>query len=47
MWAKRGDVDMIVPMTYALDTIGFQRLAKAWVAASRLGSSFWRCISAG
>jgi len=39
VWAKRGDVDMIVPMTYALNTIRFQRLAKPWVAASKLGSS--------
>ena len=39
VWAKRGDVDMIVPMTYALDTIRFQRLAKPWIAASKLGSS--------
>ncbi len=39
VWAKRGDVDMIVPMTYALDTIRFQRLAQPWIAASKLGSS--------
>jgi uncharacterized lipoprotein YddW (UPF0748 family) len=39
VWAKRGDVDMIVPMTYALDTIRFQRLAQPWVAVSKLGSS--------
>jgi len=27
VWASRGDVDLVVPMTYALDTYRFQRLS--------------------
>ncbi|MBD2532499.1 family 10 glycosylhydrolase [Nostoc flagelliforme FACHB-838] len=36
-WARRGDVDLIVPMTYALDTSRFQRLAQPWIASKQLG----------
>jgi uncharacterized lipoprotein YddW (UPF0748 family) len=39
LWARRGDVDLIVPMTYALDTTRFQRLAHPWIASNQLGSS--------
>lgn len=39
VWASRGDVDMIVPMTYALDTYRFQRLAQPWITSNKLGST--------
>ncbi|BAY77193.1 hypothetical protein NIES25_36530 [Nostoc linckia NIES-25] len=39
IWARRGDVDLIVPMTYALDTSRFQRLAQPWIASKQLGSA--------
>jgi uncharacterized lipoprotein YddW (UPF0748 family) len=39
LWARRGDIDLIVPMTYALDTPRFQRLAQPWIASNQLGSS--------
>jgi uncharacterized lipoprotein YddW (UPF0748 family) len=39
VWARRGDIDLIVPMTYALDTSGFQRLAQPWIASTKLGST--------
>ncbi|MEH2422884.1 MAG: family 10 glycosylhydrolase [Nostoc sp.] len=39
IWARRGDVDLIVPMTYALDTSGFQRLAQPWIASKQLGAT--------
>ncbi|MEH1933963.1 MAG: family 10 glycosylhydrolase [Nostoc sp.] len=38
-WARRGDVDLIVPMTYALDTSSFQRLAQPWIASKQLGAT--------
>lgn len=38
-WARRGDVDLIVPMTYALDTPRFQRLAQPWIASKQLGAT--------
>ncbi|MEH1843533.1 MAG: family 10 glycosylhydrolase [Nostoc sp.] len=38
-WARRGDVDLIVPMTYALETSGFQRLAQPWIASKQLGAT--------
>ncbi|WP_267871185.1 family 10 glycosylhydrolase [Nostoc sp. XA010] len=38
-WARQGDVDLIVPMTYALDTSRFQRLAQPWIASKQLGST--------
>ncbi|MEH2069389.1 MAG: family 10 glycosylhydrolase [Nostoc sp.] len=38
-WARRGDVDLIVPMTYALDTSRFQRLAQPWIASRQLGAT--------
>ncbi|BBD67524.1 hypothetical protein NIES4072_51800 [Nostoc commune NIES-4072] len=38
-WATQGDVDLIVPMTYALDTPRFQRLAQPWIASKQLGST--------
>ncbi|WP_250122978.1 family 10 glycosylhydrolase [Chroococcidiopsis sp. CCMEE 29] len=39
VWANRGDVDLIVPMTYAQDTYRFQRLAQPWIASTKLGSA--------
>jgi uncharacterized lipoprotein YddW (UPF0748 family) len=39
VWAKQGDIDLIVPMTYALDTSRFQQLAQPWIASTQLGSA--------
>ncbi len=39
VWAQRGDVDLIIPMTYALDTYRFQRLAQPWISSIKLGSA--------
>ncbi len=39
VWAMRGDVDLIVPMTYALDTYRFEKLAQPWIISRELGSS--------
>mgnify|MGYP002777025560 CR=1 FL=1 len=39
VWANRGDVDLIVPMTYALDSYRFQRLAQPWITSNNLGSA--------
>ena len=39
VWAKRGDIDLIVPMTYALDTPTFSRLAQPWIVSKKLGST--------
>lgn len=39
VWAMRGDVDLIVPMTYALDTYRFEKLAQPWIVSRELGSS--------
>jgi uncharacterized lipoprotein YddW (UPF0748 family) len=39
VWARRGDIDLIVPMTYALDTPRFQRLAQPWISSQKLGST--------
>ncbi|WP_234300945.1 glycoside hydrolase family 10 protein [Sphaerospermopsis aphanizomenoides] len=39
VWARRGDIDLVVPMTYALDTPRFQRLAEPWIHSTKLGST--------
>ncbi|WP_407900448.1 family 10 glycosylhydrolase [Scytonema sp. NUACC26] len=39
VWAKNGDIDLIVPMTYALETARFERLAQPWIRSSQLGSA--------
>ena len=39
VWARRGDIDLIVPMTYAQDTFRFQKLAQPWIASTQLGST--------
>jgi uncharacterized lipoprotein YddW (UPF0748 family) len=39
VWARRGDVDLIVPMSYAMDTNRLQRLAGPWLESdAELGS---------
>jgi uncharacterized lipoprotein YddW (UPF0748 family) len=39
VWARQGDVDLIVPMSYAMDTNRLQRLAGPWLEAdANLGS---------
>ncbi|MBW4509813.1 MAG: family 10 glycosylhydrolase [Scytonematopsis contorta HA4267-MV1] len=39
MWARKGDIDLIVPMTYATDTTRFARLAQPWIASTQLGAT--------
>ena len=39
VWARRGDIDLIVPMTYSQDTSRFHRLAQPWIASRKLGST--------
>ncbi|QLE54539.1 glycoside hydrolase family 10 protein [Nostoc sp. TCL26-01] len=39
VWARQGDVDLIIPMTYAQDTVRFQSLARPWIGSTQLGSS--------
>ena len=39
VWANRGDIDLVVPMTYAPDTYRFQRLAQPWITSNKLGSA--------
>ncbi len=38
-WAIQGDIDLVVPMTYALDTNGFQNLAQPVLTQSTLNSA--------
>ncbi len=38
-WAIRGEVDLMIPMTYALDTRGLQILAQPVLSQSTLGSA--------
>lgn len=38
-WANRGDIDLMIPMTYALDTNGLQTLAQPVLTPSNLGST--------
>jgi uncharacterized lipoprotein YddW (UPF0748 family) len=38
-WAIRGEVDLMIPMTYALDTRGLQILAQPVLSQSSLGSA--------
>lgn len=37
VWARRGDVDLVVPMTYALDTNRLQRIAQPLTAERSIG----------
>lgn len=39
VWARRGDVDLIVPMAYASDTNRFQQLVQPWLTNTNLGAS--------
>ena len=39
VWARQGDIDLIIPMTYAQDTLRFERLAQPWIASTKLGST--------
>ncbi|WP_066377023.1 glycoside hydrolase family 10 protein [Anabaena sp. CA = ATCC 33047] len=39
VWARRGDIDLIIPMTYAQDTVKFQALAQPWITSTQLGST--------
>jgi len=39
VWARRGDIDLIIPMTYAQDTVRFQQLAQPWISSTQLGST--------
>jgi uncharacterized lipoprotein YddW (UPF0748 family) len=39
VWARQGDIDLIIPMTYALDTPRFQRLAQPWIDSQKLGAT--------
>jgi uncharacterized lipoprotein YddW (UPF0748 family) len=39
VWAQRGDVDIVIPMTYALDTYRFARLTQPWISSIKLGSA--------
>ncbi|NJL23041.1 MAG: family 10 glycosylhydrolase [Leptolyngbyaceae cyanobacterium SM1_3_5] len=39
LWAQRGDVDLIVPMSYAMDTNGLLRLATPWLTRADVGSA--------
>ncbi|MBD2355775.1 family 10 glycosylhydrolase [Tolypothrix sp. FACHB-123] len=39
VWARQGDIDLVVPMTYALDTPRFQRLAQPWITSTKLGAT--------
>lgn len=38
VWAREGDVDMIVPMSYAMDTNRLQRMTAPWLVNADLGS---------
>jgi uncharacterized lipoprotein YddW (UPF0748 family) len=39
VWAKKGDVDLIVPMTYAMDTNRLQRITQPLTQEQKLGSA--------
>ncbi|AFY83221.1 glycoside hydrolase family 10 protein [Oscillatoria acuminata] len=38
-WARRGEVDLIVPMTYAMDTNRLQQLTQPWINQEDLGAA--------
>jgi uncharacterized lipoprotein YddW (UPF0748 family) len=38
-WVNRGDVDLVIPMTYALETNQLQNLAQPWLMQSSLSSA--------
>ncbi|MFB2920079.1 glycoside hydrolase family 10 protein [Aerosakkonema funiforme] len=39
LWARRGDVDLIVPMAYAQDTNRFAQLAQPWLNNQDIGAT--------
>ena len=39
VWAQRGDIDLLVPMTYALDTNRLQSLTQPLLSQNQLGST--------
>ena len=39
LWAQRGDVDLVVAMSYAMDTNGLLRLASPWLTEANVGSA--------
>ncbi|MCL1469122.1 family 10 glycosylhydrolase [Argonema antarcticum A004/B2] len=39
VWAKRGDVDLVVPMAYAQDTNRFSQLTAPWLSSPDLSST--------
>jgi uncharacterized lipoprotein YddW (UPF0748 family) len=39
VWARQGDIDLIVPMSYALDTNRFQRLIEPYLTQVDVGSA--------
>jgi uncharacterized lipoprotein YddW (UPF0748 family) len=39
VWARRGDVNLIVTMSYAMDTNSFLRLASPWLTSDDLGAA--------
>lgn len=38
-WAERGDIQLVVPMAYAMDTNRFQRLVQPYLTSSKLNST--------
>ncbi len=38
-WARRGDIDLVVPMTYAMDTNRLEQLAEPWINQGNLGAA--------
>ncbi|WP_293065366.1 MULTISPECIES: family 10 glycosylhydrolase [unclassified Moorena] len=38
-WASRGEIDLMVPMTYALETEELQKLAQPWLTKSSISSA--------
>ncbi|MCT7957974.1 glycoside hydrolase family 10 protein [Laspinema palackyanum] len=38
-WARRGEVDLVVPMTYAMDTNRLEQLAQPWINQEDLGAA--------
>ncbi|WP_254567690.1 glycoside hydrolase family 10 protein [Oscillatoria sp. HE19RPO] len=38
-WARRGDVDLVVPMTYAMDTNRLEQLTQPWINQEDLGAA--------
>ncbi|HEY9858637.1 MAG TPA: family 10 glycosylhydrolase, partial [Candidatus Obscuribacterales bacterium] len=39
LWAERGDINLVIPMAYAVDTNRFQRLVQPYLTSSRLNAT--------